>query len=331
MPLLLTEPEISRLLTMADLIPLMQDTLGRFSRGELVQPVRTNLSIRPAGGYYGVMPAHLPGPDGGWFGLKSVSFFPGNEVRGMPTHLATILLLDGATGALRAVLDGRLITAMRTAAVSAVSADILARRDASRLALIGAGVQAHSHLEAIALVRRLERVTVWSRSTARAENFAREMTASCACPIEAVPDVRECVAGADIVATVSSASEPVLKAEWLAAGAHLCVVGSSHPRKREVDSETVLRSRVYVDSREAARVEAGDLLAPEREGVWSLNRVVGELGELVNGTVPGRASDDDLTLFKSLGLGVEDIATAALVFERAEHGAGGGARSAEWR
>lgn len=317
MALLLSEADVARCVSMADLIPLMRETLGRFSRREAVQPVRTNLAIRPAGGYYGVMPAHLPGPDGGRFGLKSVSFFPGNDALGRPTHLATILLLDGRSGDLLAIMDGRLITEMRTAAVSAVSVQLLARENASRLALVGAGVQARSHLQAIAMARRLSRVTVWSRSRERAAAFVREMAAVAPCPIEAVDSVRSAVEDADIIATVSSASEPVLEGGWVAPGAHLCVVGSSHPRKREVDSATVARSRVFVDSRDAARVEAGDLLLAEKDGAWSLDSVAGELGEVVNAAVPGRTGGGELTLFKSLGIGVEDIASASLVLDRA--------------
>ncbi len=322
MPLLLTESDVARCLDMPSLIPVMRDALARFSRGDVVQPVRQSLAIRPAGGFYGVMPAHVPGENGGAFGLKSVSFFPHNDRLGLPTHLAQILLLDGRTGALVAVMDGRLITEMRTAAVSAVSVDLLARRDARRLALIGAGVQARSHLEAIACVRPLESVRVWSRTAASAERFAGEHAALAPCPIEARRTVQEAVAGADIVVTAVPSHEPVLRSDWIGSGAHLCVVGSSHPRHREVDTETILRSRVFVDSRAAAAVEAGDLLIPEAEEVFDLDWIVGELGDVAGGA-PGRTSVTEITLFKSLGIAVEDIASAQLVVARAkERGVG---------
>lgn len=312
--LLLTEAEVARCLDQASLIPLMRETLAAFSSGEAAQPVRTNMAIRPAGGFYGVMPAHVPAARA--FGIKSVTFFPSNEGIDVPTHQAAILLHDVATGALTAIVDGRLITEMRTASVSAVSVDLLARKDARRLAILGSGVQARSHVEAIAHVRRLEEVRVWSRTPAHAERFAREQAGTAPCPIRTAATVREVVEGADIVVTATPASEPILRAEWLRAGAHLCVVGSSHPRMREVDTDTVVRSRVFVDSRAAAAVEAGDLLVPVAEGRWSLDRIVAELGEVAGGA-EGRRGAEEITLFKSLGLGVEDVATASLALERA--------------
>lgn len=324
MPLLLTEADVARCLDMASLIPLMRETLARFSRGEGRQPVRQSLTVRPAGGFYGVMPAHVPDTPAhkGALGLKSVSFYPGNDDKGLPTHLATILLLDPDTGALEAILDGRLITEMRTAAVSAVSVELLARHGPTTLALIGSGVQARSHLEAMAMVRPLEEVRVWSRRESNARRFAQEMAGRVRCGIRAVPAAREAVRGAGLVVTVCSATEPVLEGAWLEPGMHLCVVGSSSSRMREVDTETVLKSRVFVDSREAAAVEAGDLLIPVAEGRYSLDRIAAELGEVADGKAK-RTSDDEITLFKSLGLGVEDLASARLAAVRArERGIG---------
>jgi ornithine cyclodeaminase len=219
-------------------------------------------------------------------------------------------------------MDGRLITEVRTAAVSAVSVDLLARKEASRLAILGSGVQARSHLEAVALVRQLREVGVWSRTREHAERFARGMASKSPCAIEVKGTVREALDGAEIVVTATSATEPITDAAWLAAGAHLCVVGSSNPRAREVDTDTVVRSRVFVDSRAGAAKEAGDLVIPVAEGRWSLDRMAGELGEVANGA-PGRQSDDEITLFKSLGMAVEDVATARLVVARArERGVG---------
>ncbi len=319
MPLLLTEPDVRACLAMADLIPLMRETLGRFSNGECAQPVRQALRVQPAGGFYGVMPAHLPGTGSGRgaLGLKSVSFFPSNEGTGLPTHLAQILLLDPANGALEAVLDGRLITETRTAAASAVSVDLLARPEASRLALLGSGVQAASHLEAIALVRNLSHVRVWSRTPEHSLQFVRHHGRLAGCPISSVPNVQDAVELADIIVTVTSATEPILQGAWIAPGTHLCVVGSSSPRMREVDAETVARARVWVDSRDAAQVEAGDLLIAAREGRFTMDQVVGELGDAVHGR-SGRRSPEEITLFKSLGIGVEDLATARLVVDQAQ-------------
>lgn len=324
MALLLTESDVAACLDMPSLVPLMKTTLARFSAGACVQPVRHSLTVRPAGGFYAVMPAHIrePGGGAGTLGLKSVSFFPGNDEDGLPTHLATILYLDAGTGDLLAMMDGRLITEMRTAAVSAVSVDLLARADACTLAILGSGVQAKSHLEAIALVRQLAHVRVWSRRPERAIQFAHRAVDMVSCPVSAVTGVADTVRGADIVVTVTSATEPIFSADLLEPGMHLAVVGSSHPRMREVDSATVARCRVFVDSREAMTAEAGDLVMAVEEGRLDWSHVLGELGDVVSGKFR-RESAGEITLFKSLGLAIEDVATARLVYERAvERGLG---------
>ena len=316
MPLLLTEADLSRVLEMGSLIPAMRDALASFSRGDAVQPVRLTLKIEPAGGYYATMPAYLRDERGGALGMKSVTFFPGNAGGPHPTHLATILLLDPANGALLAVLDGRLVTEMRTAAVTAVSVDLLARRNARHLAILGSGVQARSHLRAVSLVRNLASVRVWSRNAVHAARFAREMAGTVPCPLHAAASVRDAMRGADIVVAVTAAREPITDAAWLEPGMHLCAVGSSAPDMRELDAATVARCRVFVDSRASAGAEAGDLILARAEGRIGPDHVVAELGEVAAGAT-GRSSDDEITLFKSLGLAVEDVATARLAFERA--------------
>ncbi len=322
MALLLNEEDVRGCLDMASLIPLMRDTLVRFSSGQCVQPVRPSVHVKTAAaeGFYAVMPAHIREPDGhgaGALGIKSVSFFPDNDARGMPTHLASILYLDAATGDMLAMMDGRLITEMRTAAVSAVSVDLLARPEAHTLALLGSGVQARSHLEAIALVRPLKHVRVWSRTADHAIQFAHKASETLVeCPVSAVANVADAVRGADIVVTVSSATEPILAGRLLEPGMHLAVVGSSVGFMREVDAEAVLRSRVVVDSRAAAPVEAGDLVLAVKEGRVGWDHVLGELGEVAAGKFR-RESAAEITLFKSLGLAVEDVAAARRVYERA--------------
>jgi ornithine cyclodeaminase len=319
MPLLLTERDVARCLTMDLLVPLMRRALEAFSLGRARQPVRTSIRVESADGFYGVMPALIPSLDGraGALGLKSVSFYPGNQARGIPTHLATILLLDPDTGALEAAMDGRLITEMRTAAVSAVSVQLLAREGPTALAILGSGVQARSHLEALSLVRPLTHVQVWSRRAENARRFAQDMAVRISCPIVPAETVAQALEGADLVATVSSATEPIVLGDWLRPGMHLCVVGSSSPRMRELDTAAVKKSRVFVDSRQAAMVEAGDLLIPIQEGAITPDHVVAELGEVALGR-PGRQSDREITLFKSLGLGVEDLASARLCLARAQ-------------
>lgn len=316
MPLLLSEADLRRTVRMGELIPAMRDALARFSRGEVVQPVRPTLKIEPAGGYYSVMPAHIRDERGGALGMKSVTFFPGNAGGPHPTHLATVLLLDSATGALVALLDGRFITEMRTAAVTAVSVDLLARTDARRLAILGSGVQAGSHLEAVGLVRRLESVRVWSRTAAHAERFARRMAGAVTCRLETAASVRDAMRGADIVVAVTAATEPITDAAWLEPGMHLAAVGSSTSDMRELDGATVARARVFVDSRASAEVEAGDLVLARKEGRIGPGHVVAELGEVAAGA-PGRRTDQEITLFKSLGLAVEDVVTARLAVARA--------------
>ena len=316
MPRLLTEEDLGRVLDMGALVPAMRDALARFSRGDVVQPVRPTLKVEPAGGYYATMPAYLRDQRGGALGMKSVTFFPGNAGGRHPTHLATILLLDPASGSLLAVMDGRLVTEMRTAAVTAVSVDLLARKDAGRLAILGSGVQARSHLRAVALVRGLKSVRVWSRTAAHAERFVRDMAGTVACPLATAASVQDAMRGADLVVAVTSAREPVVDAAWLEPGMHLCAVGSSAADMREFSGAAVARCRVFVDSRASAAAEAGDLIMARAEGQIGPDHVVAELGEVAAGAA-GRVSDGDITLFKSLGLAVEDVVTARLAYERA--------------
>jgi ornithine cyclodeaminase len=234
-------------------------------------------------------------------------------------------LLDPGTGALLAVLDGRYITEARTAAVSALSAKLLARADAGVLAIVGSGVQARSHLEALARVRTLTDVRVWSPTRERREQFVREMRPRVDAPIAAKRSVAEAVEGADLIALVTSSREPVLRSEWVAGGAHICAVGACRPDQREMDTALVTRGRVYVDSRAGALAEAGDIVLPIAEGAFDASQIAGELGALAAGRTSGRASPHEVTIFKSLGMAVEDVAAAHLAYTRAaERGLGRG-------
>ncbi|HEY6867953.1 MAG TPA: ornithine cyclodeaminase family protein [Candidatus Eisenbacteria bacterium] len=315
-PRILDEPAVAALLRMEDLVDLMERTLADFSSGRVLQPVRTVLPIERHQSLLAVMPGYLPGS--GALAVKVVSVAPGNVARGLPSHLATILLVDPETGALIAIMDGRLITEMRTAAVSAAAARALARPGASVLALIGSGVQAKSHLEALRLVRPLERVRVWSPTRERREAFARDAERRFGLAVEAAGSAAEAVRSADLVVTATSSHVPVLEGRWLAPGTHVTGVGACRPDQREVDAETVRRASVWVDSAAAARVEAGDLLLAEREGVPWDARVRGEIGAVFEGSLPGRRDPDEITLFESLGLAVEDAATALHVWRKAE-------------
>ena len=324
MPILLTEADVRAVLPMDDLIEAMETALVLFSTGQVGQPVRTVLEVGESRAFFGVMPAALPGEPGA-LGAKLVTVFGGNAAAGLPTHLATIVLLDPSTGALLALMDGRYITEARTAAVSAVSVRLLAREDASTLALIGSGVQARSHLEAIGRVRSLADVRVWSPDVERRTAFAREMQPHSAAPIRAAASARDAVAGADIVVLATASRERVVDNGWIADGAHVCAVGACRPDQRETGTDLIRRARLFVDSRAGALVEAGDIVLPIAERAIDATHIRGELGEVAAGAVPGRTSRDDVTLFKSLGMAVEDVSAAQLAWRRAtERGLGRG-------
>ena len=292
-PLHLDEDQVRKHLRMEELIPAMERALIDFSNGKVTQPVRSVITVDPRGGFFGMMPALTP--EG--LGIKIVTFYATNTERGLPTHMATIFLVDPETGAPLAVMDGRLITEMRTAAVSAVATKLFAPPDAKVLAILGSGVQARSHVEALRLVRSFEEIRVWSPTREHAERFAKEFGAK-AMSAEAA------VRGADVVVTATNSKTPVLKGSWLRSGSHVNAVGACRPDWRELDDDT-MTNVVFVDSREAAMKESGDV-------ILSGAKVYAELGETLAGKVPPRANDT--TIFKSLGLAVEDIPAALLVY-----------------
>jgi alanine dehydrogenase len=315
MPLLLTESDVRAMLPMDDLIDSMQAALVQFSSGRVKQPLRTVLEVGAQKAFFGVMPAFIPDPPA--LGTKLVSVFGSNAAEGLPTHLATIVLLDPRTGELLALLDGRYITEARTAATSAVSARLLAREDAATLAILGSGVQARSHLEAIARVRTLRDVRVWSPNEERRAAFVREMQGHGSASLTAASSAQAAVDGADLVVLATASRETVVRSEWIADGTHVCAVGACRPDQRETDTALIRRSRLFVDSRTGALAEAGDIILPIREGAIDASHIAGELGEVAAGTVHGRTSRDEITLFKSLGMAVEDVAAAHLAYTRA--------------
>jgi ornithine cyclodeaminase/alanine dehydrogenase-like protein (mu-crystallin family) len=316
----LSAADVTKLLPMRDCIQVMRDALASLARGKALVPLRMVMRMPDASGFLGLMPGQIGPDDGreGALGMKAVSVFPGNARRGIDTHQGAVLLFEAETGRLSALMDGATITAIRTAAVSGVATDLLARRDAEELAILGAGVQARTHLEAIAAVRPIRRVRIWSRNPEHAANLAREAAASSNASIEAVPTAEAAVRGADVVATVTASPEPVLQRPWLKDGAHINAVGSSIPTTREIDTATMAAVRLFVDRRESALNEAGDVLIPIREGAFAADHIQAELGDVIIGTDPGRRSAAELTLFKSLGLAVEDVASAAFILKRAQ-------------
>jgi ornithine cyclodeaminase len=289
----------------------------------VTQPLRTVLQAGDRHALFAVMPAYVADPPA--LGSKLVTVFGSNPNRGLPTHLATIVLLDTSTGELLALMDGRFITEARTAAVSAVSTKMLARHDAGVLAIIGSGVQARSHLEAISRVRKLRELRVWSPSRDRREQFATDMQKHVRAAIDVRDSAAEAVAGADVIVLATSARDPVVRSDWIDEGAHVCAVGACRPDQREMDTALITRARVFVDSRAGAVAEAGDLVLPIAEGAFDAGRIAGELGEVISGAVPGRTGPSDVTIFKSLGMAVEDVAAAHLAYARAtERGLGRG-------
>ncbi len=320
--LVLDETEVRRLLPMDACIEAMAEVLTALARGEAQQPLRSILKPAGAPGLVATMPAWRGGPEAA-FGVKIVGVFPGNVAKGQDAHQGAVVLCSGETGEPKAFLNASAITAIRTAAVSGVATRLLARADAGDLALIGSSVQAATHLEAMAVVRPLRRVRVCSRDPERAQAFARRHAGRFGFAVEAVADVEQAVRGALLVVTATSSATPVLRRDWLAAGAHLNVVGASLPDRREVDGPTMAAASLFVDRRESTVNEAGDYLLALQEGAIGSDHIRAELGDLLTGRHPGRASADEITLFKSLGLAVEDLAAAALVYRRAlEAGAG---------
>ena len=308
MPLWLSESDVRAVLAMGELIDAMEAALIAFSAGRVVQPVRTVLGIRERA-FFGLMPAL--DSDGSMLGTKLVTVLPENTAKGLPSHQAAIVLFDPASGALLAVTDGRYITEARTAAVSAVSVRHMARRDARVLAIVGSGVQAHSHLEALALVRDFREIRVWSPNAARLRQFAADHN------VRACESAESAIRDADVVVLATSSITPVIDDAWVAPGTHVIAVGACRPTHRETDPRLVARALVVVDSRAAAMQEAGDILLAIEDGLIDAGHVHAELGEVASGAKSGRQHPGQVTLFKSLGLAIEDVVSADLAYRRA--------------
>lgn len=293
--------DVEAMLDMAECIAAMEGALAALARGEVANPLRSLIRVPDAKGFLGLMPSWRGGGSAA-FGLKEVCVFPGNPARGLDSHLGAVLLHGGETGELLAVANASAITAIRTAAVSAVATKLLARDDAKVLAVIGTGVQGKSHLKAIPLVRDIEEVRVCGRGES----------------------VEDAVRGADIIVTATNSREPILRREWLKPGVHINAVGSSVASTRELDSATVAAASLFVDRRESTVNEAGDYLFALREGaIPGSDHIRAEIGEILVGTATGRTSSDEITLFKSLGLAIEDLASVQFLFDKASRSGGG--------
>jgi ornithine cyclodeaminase/alanine dehydrogenase-like protein (mu-crystallin family) len=302
--LVLSRAEVAEALPMGECIEAMAEVLAAHARNEVHQPLRSVSMPEASDGFMGLMPAHRAG-ERPLYALKAVCIFPGNPARGLDAHQGTVTLFDGTTGEPTAILDASAITAIRTAAVSALATRLLARDDARELAILGAGVQAAAHLEAMRAVGDFEQVRIYAPTRKHAEQLAQRTGAAVADSAESA------LRGADVVVTATNSREPVLRREWLAAGAHVNAVGASAPTSRELDTATVAASSLFADSRESVLNEAGEFQLAVREGaIEGPDHIRAELGEVVAGLRPGRTDAGELTLFRSLGLAIEDMAAA---------------------
>ena len=309
--LVLSARDVHKLLGYRECADVMRQALADLARGQIQQPLRTVVRPRDAAGFMGLMPAYSP--DG--YGLKAICVTPGNPAVGKDAHQGGVMLFAADTGEPLALVNASAITEIRTAAVSAVATGLLARPGAAELAIIGTGVQGRAHAHALAATRPLTGIRMAGRDVARARKVAAELAEALGLPVTAAGSVPEAVEGADIVVTATSSAQPVLRREWLAAGSHVNAVGACLPHAREIDTATMAEAAVFADSRESVRSESGDYLLAAQEGAD--NPVRAELGELLTGTASGRADDDEITVFESLGLAAEDLAAASYLYREA--------------
>jgi ornithine cyclodeaminase len=318
--LIVSHREVAGLLPMKECIEVMADALRALAIGEASLPLRQVIKLPGSPNLFGLMPGQIGisarDRHRAALGAKVITVFPGNEATPLDSHLGVVLLFEAEMGRLLAIIDASSVTAIRTAAVSGVATKLLANPEAGDLAILGAGVQAMTHLDAMRTVRTLRRVRVWSRSSARSERFVEKARQKFGITVEQMPSAELCVNGADIICTVTASREPVLLGAWIRSGAHINAVGAALPTARELDTAAVARSLVYVDRRESALAEAGDILIPISEGALAADHIRGEIGGLLMGSDQGRESPGDVTLFKSLGLAIEDLAAARHVYDK---------------
>jgi alanine dehydrogenase len=313
--LVVNQHEVPALLPMEECIDVMADALTALTKGDAVMPLRGMAGLPEKAGLLAWMPSMLPASD--VMGIKVISVFP-NEGTELESHQGAVLLFEAKRGQLLAVVDASEITAIRTAAVSGLATRLLARPDADDLAILGSGTQAGTHLESMIAVRTIRRIRIWSRDPAHAESFAETQSSRRGISVAVCASAKEAVEGASIVCTTTSATQPVLEGRWLAPGVHVNAVGFAGPTGRELDSEAVARGRLFADRRESMQNEAGDFLLAKREGAVGDDHVAGEIGEVLLGMVEGRTSPDQITIFESLGLAIEDLAAVNYVYRRAQ-------------
>jgi ornithine cyclodeaminase/alanine dehydrogenase-like protein (mu-crystallin family) len=311
---IINRKEVERLLPMAACIDVMADAMRAASGGAVSMPLRLFTPLADDSGSFGLMPGSTLDPP--FFGAKVISLLPGNPSQGLPTVQGYVSLFDHHTGKPVALIEGASVTAIRTAAASGLATRELAGKNARTHGLFGTGVQAVTHIDAVACARDIHDVVVWGRDAEKTRHFAKEQSRRVQADVRATDDPAE-AAGCDVVSTVTAATEPVLKGEWLQPGCHVNLVGVHTPQAREVDTAAITRSRVYVDLMESALNEAGDLLIPIGEGAIDRRHILGEIGQVLAGAVPGRTGESDITLYKSLGIVAQDLFAAAHIHARA--------------
>lgn len=313
--LVIHQKQVQELLPMKECIEVMADAMVALAQGNAILPLRPVMWLPERVGALAMMPSYLGSVNA--MGVKVISVFGGNRGTEYDSHQGAVLLFETAHGRLLAVIDATAITAIRTAAVSGLATRVLAREDAHDLCILGSGTQASAHLEAMLLVREIRRVRVWSRTPENVRKFATRESERFGIQVEAMGSAQEAVTGADLICTTTSAETPVLKGEWLGPGAHINAAGSSVPFTRELDTQAVQKATLFVDRRESTLNEAGDFLFAKKEGAIEDAHIRGELGEVMIGKVQGRRSETEITLFKSLGLAIEDLAAAEYIYRKA--------------
>jgi ornithine cyclodeaminase/alanine dehydrogenase-like protein (mu-crystallin family) len=323
--LVLSADAVHQLLGYPDCVEAMRGAFAALAAGRAEQPLRTVIHPSGAPGLIGLMPGYLVGdsPEESSYGLKALVVSPANPGLGLDSHLGLVILSDGQTGEPRALLNASAVTTIRTAAVSVLATELLARPEAATLAIIGTGAQAQAHALAFSQCRPLDSIRIAGRTQAKAQDLAADLRPRLDVDIAASPSVQDAVTGADIIVTVTSSARPVLRRDWIAAGAHLNAVGASQPAAREIDGATVAAAALFADSRESLEAESGDYLEARAEGLIGPDHLRAELGAVLSGAAPGRTSDTEITMFESLGLAVQDLAAARSACAAAERAGAG--------
>jgi len=315
-PLYINKEKISSLLSMTECISLMETMFRDLASGKTLQPLRSLMRLPGHNGLLGMMPAYAEEP--GVIGIKIITVFHGNGAAGYPSHQGVVMLFDGRHGQPLMLFDAEEITAIRTAAASAIATRLLAKEDAAHLAVLGTGEQAERHIEAIGLVRKIEKISLWGRNKVHAETLKEKITPHYPCSIVIHDTAQTAIASADIICTVTASPQPILSGEWISPGAHLNVVGACTPNTREVDTNAITRSALFTDRYESLFNEAGEFLIPKKEGLITEADIKGEIGEVLTGSKKGRTSPGEITLFKSLGIAAEDLYSAWHIYNKIE-------------